>query len=234
MDLDMTIQDYASILEADFFGVADLSGVTGFVRAQGGPEVARYPRAISMGIALLNPIVDRLPQRTEREVAILYRSHAYDVVNQRLDELSLRMAGLLQRAGHAALPVSASRRAKDKRISSLFSHKLAAHLAGLGWIGKSCLLVTPQVGPRVRWTTILTDAPLRATGYPMEERCGACKRCVDSCPVRAFTGRAFHEDEPREARFDARKCEQYFKEQEEAGDPPVCGMCLYICPFGKS
>lgn len=233
MNLDATIHQYASTLEADFYGVADLTGVTEFVQAQGGPEVARYPRAISMGIALLTPIVDRLPQRAEREVAVLYRHHAYDVVNLHLDELSLRMAGLIQRAGYAALPVPASRRVNDERISSFFSHKLAAHLAGLGWIGKSCLLVTPQAGPRVRWTTILTDAPLQVTGTAMEERCGACTRCVDICPVQAFTGRPFREDEPREARFDARKCEQYFKEQEQAGHPPVCGMCLYICPHGK-
>jgi epoxyqueuosine reductase len=233
VDLDTTIQNFASTLEADFFGVADLTGVTGFIQAQGGPEAARYPRAISMGIALLSPIVDRLPQRDDRNVAMLYRHHAYDVVNLRLDEMSLRMAGLLQRAGYNALPVPASRRVNDERISAFFSHKLAAHLAGLGWIGKSCLLITPQAGPRVRWTSILTDAPLCPTGTPMEERCGDCTCCFDICPVQAFTGRAFREDEPREARFDAHKCENYFKEMEQAGRLPVCGMCLYVCPNGQ-
>ena len=234
MDIDTSVRDYARTLEADFFGVADLTGLATAVLAQGGAEVARYPRAISMGIALLNPIVDRLPQRAERAVAVSYRHHAYDVVNLRLDELSLRMAGLLQRLGYAALPVPASKRVDDERICAFFSHKMAARQAGLGWIGKSCLLITPQAGPRVRWTTVLTDAPLEATGVPPQDHCGACTRCVEICPVQAITGRPFCEDEPREMRLDARRCEQYFREMEKAGHLPVCGMCLYVCPYGKN
>ena len=109
---------------------------------------------------------------------------------------------------------------------------MAAHLAGLGWIGKSCLLVTPEAGPRVRWTTVLTDAPLKA-GTPMEMRCGDCHECVDICPVKAFTGRNFIESEPREARYDARRCEKYLKGLEASTGYGVCGMCLYICPHGK-
>ena len=89
---------------------------------------------------------------------------------------------------------------KDRQLG-FFSHKLAAHLAGLGWIGKSCLLVTLEVGPRVRWASVLTDAPLMA-GEPLEERCGECRGCVEVCPAGAFSGRSFFFDEPRAARFD--------------------------------
>ena len=88
-------------------------------------------------------------------------------------------------------------------VSGGCSQKLAAHLSGLGWIGKSCLLVTPDHGPRVRWVTVLTDAPLRPTGAPLEQRCGECTACVDICPVHALTGKPFSPDELREARFDA-------------------------------
>ncbi len=37
-------------------------------------------------------------------------------------------------------------------------------MAGLGRIGKSCLLITPEAGPRVHWATVLTDAPMQVTG----------------------------------------------------------------------
>jgi epoxyqueuosine reductase QueG len=167
-------------------------------------------------------------------VAISYRQHAYDVVNARLDEMASRMASRLQRLGFAALPVPASKRVDDERICSFFSHKLAAHLAGLGWIGRSCLLVTPQAGPRARWTSVLTDAPLQATGTAMAPQCGECQACVDICPVQAFSGRLFSADEPREARFDAHKCNQYLTDMEKKGTPPVCGMCLYVCPYGRN
>jgi len=72
----------------------------------------------------------------------------------------------------------------------LFSHKMAARLTGLGWIGPNYLLITLGIGPRVRWVTVFTDAPLKA-GEPMPDRCGDCRLCVETCPPKAFTGRPF-------------------------------------------
>lgn len=219
-------------LGGDLYGVADLTLARDEVARQGGEELSAYPRAISIGVQLMHPIVDHLPDRELRSVAVEYRTHAYAVVNQRLDAIASRVASELQKAGFRAFPVPASERVDDERICAVFSHKLAAHLAGLGWIGKSCLLITPGAGPRVRWATVLTNAPLPA-GTPMEQRCGDCRECVEACPPKAFTGRNFAEVEPREARYDAQACERYFDEMESEGRVPVCGMCLYACPHGK-
>ncbi|HEY3274958.1 MAG TPA: 4Fe-4S double cluster binding domain-containing protein [Methanocella sp.] len=232
MSLDGRLRQIASNEGADFYGVADLVLAKDEVVRQGGPELAAYPRAISIGIRLFDEIVDRLPDRDHIDVAVSYRHHCYDVVNDRLDDLASRIAGELQREGYKAYPLPSSKRVDSERICALFSHTLAAHLAGLGWIGKSCLLVTPEHGPRVRFVSVLTDAPLEA-GVPIEVACGDCTECVDACPMSAFTGRAFREDEPREARYDARKCEKYFGEMEKQGRPAVCGLCLYACPYGK-
>ena len=218
---------------ADFFGVADLSLAKDFIISQGGLEVGGYPRAVSISIALLNPIVDQLPNQAGMAVAIEYRHHAYDVINERLDSIASRLGSVLQKEGYRAYPVPAAKRVDDERICAIFSHKLAAHLAGLGWIGKSCLLITPAAGPRVRLATVLTDAPLVPTGQPTEERCGDCQECIQVCPVGAFTGRPFQEDEPREARYDARKCQSYHKGLERKLGVGVCGMCLYVCPHGR-
>jgi epoxyqueuosine reductase len=134
---------------------------------------------------------------------------------------------------NGAFPVPASRRTDDEHICGVFSQKLATHLAGLGWIGKSCLLVTPEYGPRVHWVTVLTDAPLLPASTPMEQKCGACPACVDICPRHAFNGRIFYKEEPREAHFDAVACDQYIREMEKKKSVAVCGLCLYICPHGK-
>jgi len=233
MDLDAGLPARARTLGADYYGVADLSGARDFVLAQGGERVARFPRAVVMGIGLLDELVDMLADRQDAVGTRLYRHHSYDVVNQALDQIALQVANTIQREGYRALPIPASKRASDELIAGVFSQKLAAHLAGLGWIGKSCLLVTPDHGPRVRWIAVLTDAPLAPTGTPMESRCGKCTVCVDICPVHAFTGRPFREDEPREARFDAALCDRYFKELEAGSGPVVCGLCLYVCPFGR-
>jgi epoxyqueuosine reductase len=233
MDLDSDLPVFARSLGADYYGVADLASAQEFIRTQGGDRVARYPRAIVMGIRLLDTLVDMVEDRTDHTGAALYRYNSYDTVNASLDAMALRMANTLQNGGYRALPVPASKRASDELIAGIISHKLPAHLAGLGWIGKSCLLVTPDHGPRVRWITVLTDAPLVPTGSPMESRCGKCTECVDVCPVHAFTGRPFHEDEPREVRFDAAACDRYFRELEEGRGPVVCGLCLFVCPHGR-
>ena len=229
-----TIKAVVEMSGMDFFGVADLSLAHDAILKQGGPLVASYPRAITIGFALMHSIVDQLPQRAEHAVAVSYR-HSYDLTNQRLDLIASQLGCLLQRAGYRVLPIPAAKRTDDERICAMFSHKMAAHLAGLGWIGKSCLLITPQVGPRVRWVSVLTDAPLEVTGEPMAEQCGSCQECVEICPVQAFTGRSFREEEPREVRYDAGKCDRYFKKMKEKdGDLAICGLCLYVCPHGRT
>lgn len=234
MSLNQQLQKFAKELGADLFGVADLSLARSAVREQGGSKLAAYPRAISFGIRVLDTIIDELPDaRQERAIALNFKHHGYDVINLRLDATTSRTSSLLQNSGHKAFPIPASQTVDTQKLVGAFSHKMAAHLAGLGWIGKSCLLVTPEFGPRVRWATVLTDAPLD-TGQPMASRCGKCSKCVELCPASAFTGRLFSADEPRSARFDAFKCQRNFEEVEKAIGVRVCGLCVYACPHGKS
>jgi epoxyqueuosine reductase len=234
MEMIKKVKETGAIWGIDFFGIADLSPAYDEILRQGGAVIASYPLAISVGITLLDSIVDQLPKRAERAVAINYLHHSYDLINKRLDFFTSQVSSLLQREGYRALPIPASRRVDATRLEAAFSHKLAAHLAGLGWIGKCCLLVTPQAGPRVRWTTILTDAQLQATGTVMPEQCGSCTKCVQICPVQAFTGEPFRAEEPREKRFDASKCDRYFTSMKNKDlETAVCSMCLYICPHGR-
>jgi epoxyqueuosine reductase QueG len=219
-------------LGADFFGVADLAPAREFIAEQGGEMVAQVPRAISIGVMMPSAIVNQIVRHGDKAALIAYRSHSYDVLNIRLNQIASRLAGQLQREGYRAFPIAAAERADGEDLYGLLSHKLAAHLAGLGWIGKSCLLVTPQVGPRARWVSVLTDAPLRV-GQPMAEQCGNCTECVDICPPQAFTGRNFCSDEPREARYDADKCHAYLQQRRELVGVRVCGLCVYTCPYGR-
>jgi len=224
---------------ADYFGIADLSPAHEFIESQGGSIVAGFPRAISTGIRLFDGLVEmvepKIPFRTSP-----YIHHIYNIVTPRLDDISLNLARVLRKLGHDALPVPHGLSGSN---TSILSYKLPAHLAGHGWIGKSCLLITPNDGPRVRFSAVLTDAPL-AVDQPMEEKCGDCTICVDACPVKAFTGRAFRADEPREARFDPSKCaifrgtDRMYKTDKDNQNKKKrrvygCGMCVKVCPYGK-
>ena len=235
MDVNTLTRECATGEGADFFGVADIVPAREAIREQGGDLVASFPRAVSIGLKLFHPIVDELPRRFEDTVHVQnYGHHSYTVINQRLDLIASKVADLLQRQGYRVYPVPASQTVDAVRRMGVFSNKMAAHMAGLGWIGKSCLLVTPENGPRCRWATVLTDAPLAPTGPSMDTRCGECRVCVDACPAQAFTGRNFREDEHRDLRFDTQKCKDYRAQSLEQHGVKECGMCLWACPHGKA
>ncbi|MDP3285630.1 MAG: hypothetical protein Q8M56_14460, partial [Desulfobacterales bacterium] len=108
MDINHRIKEIAETWGAAFYGVADLSQAHDVILAQGGPLIAAYPRAISVGIALLDTTVDQLPNSADRAVAVNYRHHGYEVINQRLDLFASHVSSLLQREGWQALPIPAS------------------------------------------------------------------------------------------------------------------------------
>ena len=210
---------------ADLFGVADLMPARTFIDAHGPEWVGHFPRAVSIGLQLNDTIVD-VHSPEERIQHSLYWHHVYDVVTPALDFLAYDVSRWLKDQGYQSYPVPGSTPYNFKTLAGMISHKLVAHQAGIGWIGKSCLLVTASFGPRVRFVSVLTDAPLEA-GSPIDKPCEKCRACVDACPVGAFSGREFHPEEGRELRFDAYKCRDYRREHP-------CGLCVSVCPKGKA
>jgi epoxyqueuosine reductase len=232
--LNRSIERIAKRQEISVVGFADLSPYENDLVAFGGEIVGGYPFGISIGIALPNDIVDGLSNRNNPNNASLYHLHAYEIINSRLDFATSLISSFLYRSGYRALPIPAAKRTDMENAIPTASHKMVAHIAGLGWIGKNCLLITPEYGPRIRISSILTNAPLLATNNPVEQRCNTCRACVEICPVTAIKGRDYQFGEAREERFDFRKCQSYFEElRKDTSKKAVCGMCLYICPFGK-
>jgi epoxyqueuosine reductase QueG len=223
--------EFVQDCDVDFFGVADLTSVYQYIVTQSGEHLAGFPRAIALGIQLPDAVMDELHRHEDLSAILPYRG-VYNSVNNGLDNVALHVAQKLQAAGFKGYPIPASLPFDHNTLKGAFSHKLAAHLAGLGWISTSCMLITPEYGPRVRWATVLTDAPFEA-GQPIAGQCGECRACVDICPVNAYTGVPFNPSEPRKARFDAHQCMNYFKQREKRVGEMICGLCVYACPFGK-
>ena len=233
MELLDRIKQLAEIHAIDFIGVAGIANYQKEIRSIGGVLGDSFPRAIVIGIILPMSIVDILHDREIYENVFQYRKHAYDFINQRLDSFTSMVSSIIQKNGHRVMPVPAAERIDNERVCASISHKLTARLAGFGWIGKNCLLIHPDHGPRIRWTTVLTDAPLPENETVIEEQCGSCNCCAEVCPAQAIRGRNFIEDEPLKERLDVAKCEAYFAELEKAKKLSVCGMCLYVCPYGR-
>jgi len=119
------------------------------------------------------------------------------------------------------------------RLYPLFTHKIAATCAGLGWIGRNGLLISPEHGPRLSLATVLTDAPLRPDPPVEESLCGACRLCMEHCPAGAVTGQDWCRNSPFPVLVDNERCSAYKKKARAAGRKPNCGLCISICPYGR-
>ncbi len=184
--------------------------------------------AISFGIklstAIVNTISDKGPSKTY--------FHHYRTVNALLDSLGLKAVIELEKAGYNGANVPASQSVMGYR--GIFSHKKAAVLAGLGWIGKSALFINEKTGPLVRLATVFTDMPLPVTQHEYKDRCKDCEICKKMCPSGAISGKTFSEDIPFSDFFDAELCSTYMKNNfKDIGRGAVCGICMRFCKYGK-
>ena len=68
-----------------------------------------------------------------------------------------------------------------------FSHRYAAVASGLGWLGWSGNLTTPQFGSAVYLASVLTSAELEADPLLEENPCEKCKLCTTVCPVEMIS-----------------------------------------------
>lgn len=213
---------------ADLFGVADLEPAAEFIRDFYGPEWQRLSRAIAVGVFFPAAVVDQLTQGPTHTYLYYYK-----VINSRLDDIALRLTSLLAQHQWQAFPIPASQRVTADKLAGIFSHRLAGALAGLGWIGKSGSLITPEAGPRVRLVTVLTDAPLPIQ-QPLADRCGRCQACITACPAQALRGVHWQQTQSHLDQVDPGACHAYQDKVRVAFGKRVCGQCLAACPWGSS
>lgn len=187
------------------------------------------PRAVSIAVAL-NPVI----VRAIKDGPTLQYYEEYERVNELLTKLCERAARILARAGHRAEAVRATTEKFDPgSLSTRIQHKTIATRAGLGWIGKSALLITEEYGSAVRLGSVLTDAVFE-TGEPVEtSHCGNCHKCVDCCPAGSIAGRNWNVGTPRESIYDAFTCRDTATKlsKRQGIGSTICGICIYVCPW---
>ena len=224
------IKKKVTALGADLVGVADVEPLRA-LRLDPPDLLDGYLRAISIGVRLSRAVFEQIIDRPTP----LYAA-AYQTANRILDEIAFRAANVLQDGGFSALAIPASQVLDRKHWHGAISHKAVGRMAGLGWQGKSLLLVNPRYGPRIRLATVLTDAPLRAD-RPIKNRCGKCTECRDACPVGAIKGIGTKDHyESRSQAVTLSRCAQKlageFSKLDYVG-APICGICIKVCPFGR-
>ena len=115
--------------------------------------------------------------------------------------------------------------------AGVFAHKTAATQAGLGWIGKTAIFVSPRLGPWLRLTTVFTDAELASAGPITEGGCAKCRRCVDACPAGAGRDTQWHAGMPSDELLDVVACMNENELTRGSGRP--LRHLRAVCPFGR-
>jgi len=193
---------------------ADLVGIASMDRFDGAPK-QMDPRYINPDAKALIVIGTRIPRGTLRGIEegtyfLSYSSMGYGGINRIYNPMVLwNLTRYIEDEGYEATPVPndyynwpaidyATGKIKenwsrpvspDRPAPDVFIHfRIAAYLAGLGEIGYSKLLLTPEFGPRQRFACLLTDAPLQPDPiYEGPKICDRCMLCVKECSENAIS-----------------------------------------------
>lgn len=179
------------------------------------------PGARSVIVVALNYFQGETPRRDGQIARYAWGDDYHDLIAGRLRELDtfLQSHGGVQKCYVDTGPV--------------LERDFAAR-AGIGWHGKSTMLISPQLGTWFFLAEILTTLEL-APDPPQAERCGKCTRCLAACPTGAIT--APHQ-------LDARRCISYLTIELKGSIPlefrPLmgdriygCDDCLRACPWNR-
>jgi len=208
---------------ADLFGIADADCYLDRVYHGNKPQdfMEEVRSVVIVAVAIPNGAIEPLPKgRAEYTNTLMAATVA-------LRGMAFKIARHIEKQGFKAsiVPNEGSEfgywYADKKTLMADLSVKWAAYNAGMGNYGINHLLITPDYGPRVRLTAILTDAVLEH-GKPtlplVNEKCQGCQRCLSACPVQALHANG---------EIHKHKCGDFMFSQLGG---LRCGLCLKACP----
>jgi len=108
-----------------------------------------------------------------------------------------------------------------------------AQRAGLGWIGKNTCLINLSYGSYILLAELLLDIELDPDLPWVNDRCGTCSRCIQSCPTGCILP---------DRTVDARRCISYLTIELKSAIPVElrpflgewifgCDICQQVCPW---
>jgi epoxyqueuosine reductase len=142
-----------------------------------------------------------------------------------LGKAANRIAEFLREHGYAAQA--------DHPLGGLVLFPPLAQKAGIGWIGKHGLLITPEFGPRVRLAAVYTsieNLPFVDSNEHawIGEYCKTCGVCIKECPPQAILEESVTHETGRQTSIKQRECFEYFAQYYG------CSLCVKVCPFSQA
>lgn len=117
--------------------------------------------------------------------------------------------------------------------SAPLAEKSLAVRAGLGWIGRNSLLITPRHGSMILLGELVINHEVDSYDTPtIESYCGNCRACIDNCPNSAILENRL---------IDTRRCIscRTIEREGDGEQPPLhgwifgCDSCQSVCPYNR-
>ena len=176
-----------------------------------------FDNAIILAMEMSKEIIDKAPSQATLNMVF----GTYDDLGKAVNNI----AEFLREHGFAAQA--------DHPLGGLVLFPPLAQKAGIGWVGKHGLLITPEFGPRVRLAAVYTNignlpfAVSNNHGW-IEDYCEICGICVKQCPPEAIRDASVTHETGRITRIFQQDCFEYFAQYYG------CSMCVKVCPFSES
>ncbi len=220
--LTASLKRFAIAEGADQVGIARAESFSGAPKGHRPDDLLRGAKSvIVMAVALPAAAFESAPSREY--------SMSYMIANRELNTIAFRIAKYLQEKGYRALHVPASPPYDLESMMGDLSHRHAGYLAGIGVFGKNSLLLSPKYGARMRLVSVVTEAVLKPNRVLDLDLCRECTSCIRGCPAKALKGGGV---------VDKPACNDRHmivgRQLQLADWEQICGVCIRVCPIGKS
>ncbi len=248
-------------LGADKVGIASAAMLNAFPPD---PLCPQTPDRVSPHCKSVIVIAHRIPVagfRCKSKIAVQYLDM---LVLRRMDRIAFKLADHLERAGNPSFVTAAQETDWDMKKAS-YGRLSTRHLgveAGIGTLGLEVNILTPEFGPRLYLTGILTELELEPDQPITEQVCigESCSRCLHACPSDAV---GHYDLDKRKCALEAQEfgymtATAFFAKFTGAGKPAKkeltkardlfgfwqgllrvvgsfgdCPRCLAVCPVGN-
>ncbi|QRF85339.1 tRNA epoxyqueuosine(34) reductase QueG [Bacillus altitudinis] len=124
-------------------------------------------------------------------------------------------------------------RTKSMVDTGELSDRAVADRAGIGFSAKNCMIITPEFGSYVYLAEMITNVPFEPD-EKIEDQCGTCNKCVDSCPTGALVN---------PGQLNSQRCISFLTQtkgflpdefRSKIGNRLYgCDTCQTVCPINK-
>ncbi len=180
------VKDKAKAFGADLVGIVGTDTLNAFPPD---PEWPQTPERISPHARSVVVVAKRIPVGAFRARSNVPVQYIDMLVLRTMDRIAYRLSEWLEDRGHPSF-VTAAQETDWSYKKASYGRLSTRHLgieAGLGTFGLEVNILTPEFGPRIYLTGILTEAAIAADERITEQVCigESCSRCLYSCPPDA-------------------------------------------------